>query len=257
MSGLQVLLMMSCQDDFPFIQYFPSSYEQPHLINELLIVSKFFKNCGKGCLLNQNNMYFYKTYIPNIDSNLIIKKNKIFLLFLCDIFYKQKYIDEFTDNIFILLEKNVFENDKLKKNIENTINSLFDIYKNINNKEEIYLEYVKNIMNNSMEDNNNGTNNTSFDTDIFTRKINDSEIIRKSGSLNSIIGVTTSGLIENIEMVKINENDTDLAMMFKADKFNYYSMKMRIYKKIKIINMFIFSIIEIIIFILIFIAFLN
>ena len=252
MSGLQVLLMMSCQDDFPFIQYFPSSYEQPHLINELLIVSKFFKNCGKGCLLNQNNMYFYKTYIPNIDSNLIIKKNKIFLLFLCDIFYKQKYIDEFTDNIFILLEKNVFENDKLKKNIENTINSLFDIYKNINNKEEIYLEYVKNIMSNSMEGTDNGTNNTSLDNDILTRKRIDSECIKKTDSLRSIIGFSNVGLIENIEMTKITENDTDLVMMFKADKYNYYSMKMKIYKKIKVINIIIFSFLEIVLFILFF-----
>ena len=51
-------------------------------------------------------------------------------------------------------------------------------------------------------------------------------------------------------MVKITENDTDLAMMFKTDKYNHYSMKMRLYKKIKIINIIIFSIIGLFIFIL-------
>ena len=248
MSGLQVLLMIGCQDDFPFFQYFPRSYEQPHIINELLIISRFFKNYGKGCLLNKNKIYFYKTYIPNADNNIINTNKKIFLLFLCDTYYKKKYIDEFTINIFNLLEKDVFENNKLKRNIENTINDLFDIYKTINNKEDIYQEYVKNLMNSVMEDNNSRENNTSFDIDTLTRKRIDSEFIRKSESLKSIRN--NSRIMENIEMVKITENDTDLAMMFKTDKYNHYSMKMRLYKKIKIINIIIFSIIGLFIFIL-------
>ena len=253
MSGLQVLLMIGCEDDFPFFQYFPRSFEQPHLINELLIISRFFKNCGKGCLLNKNKIYFYKSYIPIADNNIINTKKKIFLLFLCDTFYNKKYIDEFTNNIFNLLEKDVFENNKLKNNISNTINGLFDIYKTINNKEDIYFEYVQNLMNNAMENNNTGNNNTSFDNDLFARKRIDSNFIRKSGSLKSIRN--DSALMENIEMVKITENDTDLTMMFKTDKYNFYSMKMRIYKKIKIINIIIFSIIGLVIFILILITF--
>ena len=239
---------------FLFFQYFPRSYEQPYLINELLLISKFFKNCGKGCLLNKDKIYYYNTYIPSVDNNNIINtKKNIFLLFLCDTFYKQKYIDEFTNNIFILLDKDVFDNNKLKNNNESTINDLFDIYKTINNKEEIYQEYVHNLMNNAMEDKNIGANNSSFDKDVFTSKRIDSEFIRKSGSLKSIRN--NSGLMENIEMVKITENDTDLTMMFKIDKYNYYSMKMRIYKTIKIINIIIFSILSLFTFILILIIF--
>ena len=52
-------------------------------------------------------------------------------------------------------------------------------------------------------------------------------------------------------MVKITESDSDLTVMFKANKFNYYSMKMKKLKKIKIINIIIFSVIGLAMYILI------
>ena len=252
MSGLEILLMISIQDDFPFIQYFPTTYERPHLVNELILISKFFKKCGNGCLLHKNKIYFYKTYIPNMDNNIANKKNKIFLLFLCDTFYKQKYIEEFTNNIFDLLGKDVFEENKLKKNISNSIDDLFDIYQNVKNKEEIYYEYVRNIMKN-IEGNNNDSNNSSMESSLSLRKRIDSEFFKKRDekSLMSIRGLNNSDLMENIEMVKITESDSDLTVMFKANKFNYYSMKMKKLKKIKIINIIIFSVIGLAMYILI------
>ena len=50
MSGLKLLLMISAQDDFHFIHYFPQSYEQPYKVNELVLYTKFFKKCGKFCV---------------------------------------------------------------------------------------------------------------------------------------------------------------------------------------------------------------
>ena len=245
MSELQILLMMNVDDEHPFIEYFPQAYEQPYNINELMILSKFFKNCGKGCLLNKDKEYYYKTYYPNMENNLIQNKSKIFLLFYCDSHYNQKYIDEFTNNIFDLLEEEYFENNKLKESTSKAINNLFEIYKDIKNKEEIYKEYTKNIVRKAL--NKDNENDIIMDNEILTtRRRIDSRFLRPSdNSLMSIKRESNASLIENIEMVKISENDTDLTMIFKADSNNYY-MNLKLYKKIKKINILIFSIIGII-----------
>lgn len=247
--------MISAQDDFNFMHYFPESYEQPYKVNELVLYTKFFKKCGKGCLICKDRIYFYKTYIPNIENNANNNKKKIFLFFYCDLSYNQKYIDEFTENIFDLLELDVYEeNNTLKKKISKVINNLFDIYQNITNKEEIYHEYVNNIMKNAIEEKND--NNTSFGSDSsFTRKRVDLRIFRKrENSLSSLRG---SNLLANIEMVKINENDTDLTMMFKANKYDYVYTKLKNYKKVKLINIIIFGIIGLVMYCLIPISFRN
>ena len=243
MSELKLLLMISAQDDFQFIQYFPQSYEQPYKVNELLLYSKFFKKCGKGCLISKDKIYFYKTYVPNIENIPNNNKKRIFLFFYCDLSYKQKYIDEFTENIYDLLDLDAFneENNTLKKKISKIINDLFEIYKNVNNKEEIYHEYVNNLMRNAREDNSDSHNSSMGSDSSFTRKRIDSRFFRKrENSLGSLRG---SNLLENIEMVKINENDTDLTMMFKTNKYDYVYKKLKNFKKIKIINIIIFGII--------------
>ena len=62
----------------------------------------------------------------------------------------------------------IFEDNILNKKIEETINELFDLYKNINNKEEIYKEYVNNIMKNGKEDIKDA--NLSMDIDLLFNK---------------------------------------------------------------------------------------
>lgn len=257
MSGLQILLMMNVQEEHPFIQCFPQSYGQSNIINELIIISQYFKNCGKGCLLNKDKKYYYKTYIPNIENNnnLNYNKSKIFLLFYCDSYYNQKYIDLFTNNIFVLLESEAFDNNnKLQKNISNAINDLFDIYKDINNKEEIYNEYVNNIVKKALSNNNENDNIIDFiDTGSAKKRIDSRSFIKRENSGNSLMSLrreSTMSLIENIEMVKYNENDTDLTLIFKSSKNNYYFMIMKLYKKIKTINLIIFSILGVILLIL-------
>jgi hypothetical protein len=252
MSGLKVLLMTSAQDDFHFYHYFPQSYEQPYKVNELLLYSNYFKNCGKGCLISKDKIYFYKTFKPDMESNLNKNKKKIFLFFYCDSDYKQKYIDEFTNNIFELLELDVFDENNLKKKIADAINDLFDIYKNIENKEEIYKEYVNNIMKNGKDDINNGSNNSSMNIDFsFSKNIMDTKASRKRE--NSLMSIRNSNqnFVEDIEMVKINEFDTDLTMMFKTNKYDNFFLKIKLYKKMKIINIVIFGVIAIVLYILI------
>ena len=239
--SIKVLLMKSVEEEFPFMQYFPDSYEKSYIITELLILSKIFKNCGKGCLINKDKIYFYKTYIPNMENMINKTKRKILLLFYCESSYKQKYIDEFTNNIFDLLERDVFENNKLKNNITKTINDLFEIYKNIKNKDEIYGEYVSNIMKNSMEELNDRDNALIKSDSLNTRRRIDSRFIRnRESSLMSIKADYKPPLSENIEMIKISEYDSDLTMIFKGDKYNYFYNKMKVIRKIKFINIGIF-----------------
>ena len=255
MSGLKLLLMISAQDDFEFIHYFPQSYQQPYKVNELVLYTKFFKKCGKGCLISKDRIYFYKTYIPNMENNANNNKKRIFLFFYCDLTYKKKYIDEFSENIFDILDLDVFnENNTLKKKISNIINDLFEIYRNVNNKEEIYHEYVNNLMKNAREENGDSNNTSIGSENSFTRKRNDSRIFRKrENSLGSLRG--SNFLDENIEMVKINESDNDLTMMFKTNKYDYVYTKLKNYKKNKIINIIIFGIIGLVMFCLIPISF--
>jgi hypothetical protein len=262
MSGLEILLMMNVQNEQQFIQCFPPVYGQSNIINELIILSKFFKNCGKGCLLNKDKKYYYRTYIPNMEKDINLNSNnsKIFLLFYCTSDYNPKYIDIFTDNIFVLLESGAFENNnsnKLKKNISKAINDLFDIYKDINNKEEIYTEYVNNIVKKALNnDSESDILTDSNDTGSFKKRRRiDSRFFRKrensENSLMSLRADSNASLIENIEMVKYNENDTDLTIIFKRDKSNFFLMLMKLYQKIKIINIIIFSILGVILLILI------
>ena len=140
----------------------------------------------------------------------------------------------------------------MKKKIADAINDLFDIYKNIENKEEIYKEYVNNIMKNGKDDINNGSNNSSMNIDFsFSKNIMDTKASRKRE--NSLMSIRNSNqnFVEDIEMVKINEFDTDLTMMFKTNKYDNFFLKIKLYKKMKIINIVIFGVIAIVLYILI------
>ena len=252
MSGLEVLLMVSTQDDSQFLQYFPINFEKPYLINELLLISKFFKKCGKGSLLSKDKLYYYSTYTPNLDTNTSQNVKRIFLLFYCNSSYQKKYLEEFTNNIFNLLDLEIIQENKLKQKTSKKINDLFDIYKNIKNKEEIYKEYVKNIM--KIEANENIlSNNTSLDSDnpSFRKRV-DSRIYRsRENSLMTIKGGNKSTIIEDIEMIKMTGSVNDLTIMFKEDKFSFYNMKLKKYNKIRIINFIFFSVLALVMYSLI------
>ena len=66
MSGLNSLLITGIDDVIPFTKFFPLNYENKNALTELLILSKSFKNCGKGSLQNKNKIFYYRTYIPTL-----------------------------------------------------------------------------------------------------------------------------------------------------------------------------------------------
>ena len=111
-------------------------------------------------------------------------------------------------------------------------------------------------MKNGKEEYNNGSNNTSMDSQLSYNK-NKSMTRNRENSLMSIRNTNLMENMENIEMVKINELDTDLTMIFKSNKYDNYFMKLKIYKKIKLINLVIFAVIGIVIYCLIPVAVKN
>ena len=66
MSGLDSLLLTGIDDEFPLTKFFPLNYKNQNALTELLILTKSFKNCGKGSLQNKNKIFYYRTYIPNL-----------------------------------------------------------------------------------------------------------------------------------------------------------------------------------------------
>ena len=108
---LEAFLLTWVDDVFPITKCFPQDYSNDKIISELLIITKNFMDCGKGILQHKKKVFYYRTYIPSnssedessskksssftdfyiYSSNSPIKK--VFLLFLCDINYKKKNID--------------------------------------------------------------------------------------------------------------------------------------------------------------------
>ncbi len=113
---------------------------------------------------------------------------------------------------------------------------------------------MNNIVKKALSNNNENDNIIDFiDTGSAKKRIDSRSFIKRENSGNSLMSLrreSTMSLIENIEMVKYNENDTDLTLIFKSSKNNYYFMIMKLYKKIKTINLIIFSILGVILLIL-------
>ena len=170
MSGLEAFLLIAVDDDLPLTKYFPLDYSNRNSIAELIIIANCFKKCGKGSLQHKNKIFYYRTYIPtlpksqgnsNSDGNFNdcfiysydCNKKEFFILFLCDLNYKVKYIDELTNKIFEILDNSAFEGNEIKNESSNEINALFKEYKKtkmIPNLERIIpLIEINNINNTS------------------------------------------------------------------------------------------------------------
>ena len=146
MSGLEAFLLIAIDDDFPFTKYYPLDYSNHNSIGELIIIANSLRKCGKGSLQHKNKIFYYRTYIPtltknegnsNSDGNFSdyfiysydCNKKKFFILYLCDLNYKVKFIDELTNKIFEVLDNSAFEGHEIKIESSNQINSLFMEYK--------------------------------------------------------------------------------------------------------------------------------
>ena len=255
MSGLEALLITSIDDEIPLNKFFPFDYSDQVGITELTIISQYFKQCGKGSLQHKNKIFYYRTYIPaltKIDSNSISNesfsdyfiysynshKKIYFVIFLCDLKYKMKNIDNLTNDIFAILDNKGFEGREIKTESCSQINSLFIEYKKVEpNKGKInqLIELSPISPINSSDDSINNSNSSK--ENMINKKISKSKkridsrmVLPKIKKAN-----TVSADIDDITTVK--ESETDLSIMFKNnyDK-DLYIPQVNKWKSIKIVN---------------------
>jgi hypothetical protein len=249
MSVINALLITSSQDELPVIQYFPLNYEDKKSITELLTISKYFKNCGKGFLQHNNKLFYYKTYIPNLpglrDNNsnksnnsglsqsfsdyfiysLDCNKKKFFFLYFCELNCEKKIIDDLTNEIFDIFDKGAFDEHKLKISAINEINNIFEKYQKISSNFEVGYAF----------------NNINNDQINYRKKRLDSRMI-----IPKMKKTKTSGEIsKDIEdFTSIKDTNTNFSLMFRYNIIdeNSFIYKNKDYKKIKIWNIIICSI---------------
>jgi hypothetical protein len=254
MSGLEALLLTGIDDELPLNKFFPYDYNDHKTITELLIISEYFKNCGKGSLQHKNKIFYYRTYIPTIPkpegislsnesfSDYFIysydcNRKKFLLLFLCDLNYKQKNIDLLSHEVFDVLDNNAFEKHDIKQESCNKINILFEKYKkkepnlskNNSLKELNTINDSSDSINISSNDEKTKKNNISFKKRIDSRMILPKVKKSKSDSVS----------VDIDDLTTVRESDTDLSKMFKQtyDK-DLFLPQINKWKTIKLWNIF-------------------
>lgn len=276
MSGLEAFLMRGVEEDLPLIKYFPFDYSNKNLLSELIVIANSFKKCGKGSLQHKNKIFYYRTYVPplpkegnnsnhsNSNSNenfsdyfiysYDCNKKKFFFLFLCDLNYKQKFIDELTNKIFEILDNGAFQDHEIKKESSNQINALFQEYKkmkpNLGKINQLKEINNRNISSNSLNDSSSSSgNNNNNQLNKSKKRIDTRMVFPKMKKTKS--GPTVSEDIDDITSMK--ENETDLSIIFKENfDQDFYEPQISKWRRIKLLNMLLCLIFLIIILILIF-----
>ena len=248
MSGLEAFLICDIDDEIPLNKIFPLYYNDQSNLSDLLIIAQNFKKCGKGCLQHKNKIFYYRTFIPtlpktegNSNSNESFSDyfiysydyswKKLFLLFLCDTKYKQKYIDALTSEIFEILDKDAFQGLEIKNESCHLINSLFEKYKKIEPNLGMLNPLTEiNSINNSNDSFNDIADSSKKKAKINKKRIDSRMVLSKQKKKS-----TTSLDIDDLTSVK--ESDTDLSLMFKKNfGRNLFLPQVNKWKSIKIIN---------------------
>ena len=260
MPELKALLMTNIQDSVPLTQYFPLNYNDDKSITELLIISKHFKNCGKGILVHNKNLYYYKTYIPQIKDikdnntdnpslsqsysdyflyNLDCNKKKFFILIYCDLNYKEKNIDNLINDIFAIFDEGAFDGHELKKNSRDKINSIFKEYQKLSTKfDNIDLINSANNIKNFNSIININSNNSTPKKRIDSRII--IPIIKKVKTSEEV-----SADIEDITSIKDSNSNISLMFRYTFNDESFYSQNKEL-QKIKFWNIVFFLLLLII-----------
>ena len=299
---LEAFLLTWVDDVFPITKCFPQDYSNGKIIAELLIITKNFIYCGKGILQHKKKVFYYRTYIPSNSSEdessskksssftdfFINSSNspikKVFLLFLCDINYKKKNIDNLTKKIFEILDEGAFIKQDLKKESSRKINFLFEQYKSpetnkdkfiqlkdikkenddeintnsnnlINNNNVIIKNDISKSENNDLISekfiNNNNNDNNTDSNNSSSRKRNSRIIWSKLNNTKSQIGS-----IDINDLTSIKDSEDDLSIIFKQsldEKLNMSQMKnLKTIKKINVILCSILFIISLVLIILLY-----
>ena len=300
---LEAFLLTWVDDVFPITKCFPQDYSNGKIISELLIITKNFIDCGKGILQHKKKVFYYRTYIPSNSSEdessskkssftdfFIYSSNspikKVFLLFLCDINYKKKNIDNLTKKIFEILDEGAFIKQDLKKESSRKINFLFEQYKSpeTNKDKFIQLKDIKKENNDEINEINTNSNNLinnnnviikndiskSENNDLISEKFinnndnnntdsnNSSTKKRNSRIIWSKLNNTKSqiGSIDINDLTSIKDSEDDLSIIFKQsldEKLNMSQMKnLKTIKKVNIILCSILFIISLVLIILLY-----
>ena len=266
MPSLGALLISSIDDELPLMKFFPLNYTDGKALTELLIISENFKKCGKGSLQYKNKIFYYRTYIPTLPqtsgnslsnesfSDYFIysydtHKKKFFLIFVCDLNYKIKNIDNLTSQIFDVLDNDAFEGHKIKNTSCNEINSLFLQYQKLEPNITKYnpLDEI-NIINKS-DDSLNDSSSEGNKSKIAKRakKRIDSRMVLPVKKKNN----SDLASVDFDDLTTVKENETDLSIMFKNNiEKELYLPQYKKWKKIKIANIVLCFILFVIILIL-------
>ena len=253
MTGLEALLISSIEDEIPLNRFFPTDYNNRKYLMELLIISEFFKKCGKGSLQHKNKIFYYRTYIPTLpksDENSVsnesysdffiysydTNRKNFFFLFLCDINYKIKNIDKLTAGIFEILDNNAFEGHEIKSEACHKINTLFFKYKNLQPKlRQLNDLYIINdsgfpLNDSSTSGNKSQSSNKSVSSKKRIKRIDTRMVLPKLKKEKSVVSV-------DIDDLTMRQSETDLSIMFKKDlDENLYLPQINKWKTIKIVN---------------------
>ena len=247
MSGLKLLLMTNCCDDISFIEYFPINYSKKNIITELLIITKNFNQCNRGSLQHKNSIYYYTTFIPeklrnraytNI-SNYSIASNatnrnseKIFLLFYCDKSYKKLHIDAFILEIFEILDHGAIQANTLKEDQKFKINELFKKYQSFSKM----ITEINSISNSF--DNEESKDKETISTSSKTRNntIMSTQIECKYFPLLDDKKTVGQIVVDQNDLTVVNNNDTDLSLLFKGNTLGPQLPKFKQWKKIQKTN---------------------
>ena len=299
--SIEAFLLTWIDEVFPITKCFPQDYSDNKIIAELLIITKNFIDCGKGIIQHKKKVFYYRTYIPptlpedesnshkpssvtdfyiyNSDSPI----KKVFLLFLCDINYKKKNIDNLTKQIFRILDEGAFSKQDLKKESSRKINFLFEQYKNpeTNSEKLIQLEDIQeneeekeekeeneiNTESNNLIINNvkiikkDTDNSNNYNNDLISEKINDSDNLEKKKNSRIIWSKLNNaksqmGSIDINDLTSVENSENELSIILKQsldEKLNMsHEKKKETIKKINVILCSLLFIISLVLIILLF-----
>lgn len=237
MSGLNSLLLTGIDDEIPVTKFFPLNYDNKNALTELLILSKSFKNCGKGSLQNKNKIFYYRTYIPTLpiqeDNSSVshsfsdyyiysydCNKKKFFLIYYCDLNYKQKDLDSLNSKIMRILDNKAFDGHDLKRDASIQINSLFEQYQKLTPN----LGKINLLTEVTINDSSDSISNISLDDNksrhsLISKKRLDTRIIFPKKKRKK-----TDVSIDIDDLTTIKEDDSDLSIMFKNNVDDYINL---------------------------------
>lgn len=223
-------------------EHFPLNSKSKDVINEMSLISKCFKKQGRGSIQTKDNLYFYRTYTQEISNNE--EDEKIFILMYTDSKYPSDIANKCLDEIIATFSEKSFELSALSKETKNEINNIFKTYEDGNNS-KLFLRKTESQSQikkmDKSDDNVEGTLSLSYEAELKKAKQSskNKEIkIERESNNNPIFNLGEESEIKvensqtNIRSSEI-ENDVDMTAMFLQE--NTVLIKVKRWRKIKVL----------------------